>query len=280
MKRFVDPNQLPDSSRGSQIVQIRHGSALHQLTPTLSLGKHAEEMGHFPKRGGHIGILIVGINEQESALRRKNIKYRQITGGRHHFPVVIVRKIPIGVFIKIIHIAPGKQPCFVLLPGTAELPDCLGKWYSASNQRNVLRNQLPDSPPEAIQAEILRPGYRNEHTGPKGAAHHTTGIWPKLPQRKKDHKLRGTDIGLFSRFVMITKQTDLSLRRGHRPAHGRTVLVHIFLPHRNIVQCKHLTGNFRCQRASGKLRTIQPKLPHNLQKGLLRLRFHTVTVNP
>ena len=40
VQSLIHPNQLPDSAGACQLVQIRHGFALHQRTPPLPLGKH------------------------------------------------------------------------------------------------------------------------------------------------------------------------------------------------------------------------------------------------
>ena len=63
---------------------------------------------------GHpVRVPVIGICKEESISCRTNIPNLQITGGGHHLTVIIVGKIPVNIFIKIVHTAPFQQPGLV-----------------------------------------------------------------------------------------------------------------------------------------------------------------------
>ena len=71
VERFVDADQFPDFSGIHQVIQVRNRFAFHQRAPAGTFIGNGPEMGHIHIGRNLIGILIVGIQEQEATLRRQ-----------------------------------------------------------------------------------------------------------------------------------------------------------------------------------------------------------------
>ena len=235
MQGFVNPDQLPDTAGSGQVVQIRHGFAFHQAAPALPLRKYAEKVGH----GGHFRakrrILVIGIDEQESPVSGQDVPNRQISGGRHHFSVIVIREAAIGVFIKIIRRPPGQKPRFVHLAVPGILGHRLLKGNPAADQRDVHFHQRLHPALQPGSGKILRILHLDKDTGTQCAIHFCPGLGPQLPQSQKQRELRRADVALLSRWVAVAKQANLSMGGRHGPANGGPVSCRVLFPQRDVI---------------------------------------------
>ena len=248
VQSLVHPDQLPDSAGACQLVQIRHGFALHQRAPPLPLGKHREEIGHIRYLCAEIRVLVVGIDQNKAVFRRHNVPHRQIAGGGQHFPVEIIGVALVYIFVKIVGAAPAKKPGLVLLPLCPEPLHGLMQRHPPTNQRNVLIHQLLKGFLQLLGGKILGPGNLDIHAGAQSAADLSLGPRTALLQSQEDGKESGSQIAFLSGLVGVAQQMYLSFRCRHGLPHGWPLSLGILLPQRDVVEGEDLTGDFRRQR--------------------------------
>ena len=250
---LIHPDQLPDPAGGGQVIQICHCLALHQTAPPLSLIEYAEEIGHSRHLGTHRRILRIRIHKHKTAVSAEDIPHSQISGGRHHFSVVIVGKITVGIFIEIIRLPPTQEPGLIHLSFPRIAVNRLPQRYPPSEQRNILPHQLGNLLFQSIRGKVFRAGHRDEHTFSQGAVHFRHRHGTQLPQSQENGKLSRTDIGFLTLGITIPQQPHLSTGSRHGTAHGGTLQTIVLFPHGDVVQCKNLTGNFGRNRPLWKL---------------------------
>ena len=141
VKGFIHPDQFPDAAGGGQVIQIRHGFTFHQSAPTLALVENGEEIGHGRHFRTGIRVGIIGIDKDETAVGGNDVPNCKIAGGCH-FAVIVIGEIPVGVFIKEIRFAPGKEPGFIgLAIGAVAVDGCLQR-NAAADQRDILLHKV------------------------------------------------------------------------------------------------------------------------------------------
>ena len=226
-----------------------------------------------------IRILIVRVSEQKSAIRATDIPHRQISGGRHHLAIVIVREIAVGILIEVVKAAPLQQPCLIRLPIRDKMVDGLLQRHPAAQQRNILSNQCSHPGLELFGIKVINAGHIHIHAGADGTVHLCHRFRPKLPHGKKDHELCRAAVGFPTRCITIMQQPHFAAGGSHSPAHGRTICAGILLPDRNVIQRKDFACDFGRQRTAGKFRVIQSQLPHQFQQTLPRHRIDLMSIN-
>ena len=266
MQGFIHPDQFPDPAGLHHVVEVSHSFAFHQRTPVLALGKHTEKVRHRRHISQFFRVLIVRVDKNKAILCRDHIPYRQKTGRGHHLTIVVVRKISIAVFVKIVCLPPGQQSCLIRLSVRFIPLHGLCQRYPAADQRNVLGNQLGYMFLQPLRGKIRNARHFNIQAGTQGAARFGRGFWPKLAYGQENHKPGCSQIAFLTCLVSITQQTHLSIGGCHGSADGGTLRIPITLTDRNVIQGKHLTGNFCRQRSAGQLRCIQPQLLDQFQQ--------------
>ena len=244
MEGFVDPDQLTDPAGSSQFIQVRHHFALHQLAPFFALGKDREEIGHGGHLGKLIGLFIVRVHQDEAPVSGQQIPHRHIARIRSHFTVVIIGKITMGIDIKVIHIPPSEQTGLVGLSFGGIMGHSLFQADPAADQRDMLRNDLLHPGLQCGNGEILRTGDLHIDAGAQSTADLGCGLGPQLPDGQEDDELGSPLIHFPARGICIAKQVYLTAGGLHGSADRGTIL-NVLFPEGNIIQRKHLTGNFR-----------------------------------
>ena len=277
MQGFVHPNQFPDSSGNCQIVQVGNRCAFHKTAPAFPFVENTEKPGH----GGHLRaffrLIGVGINQNKAPVRRNDIPDGEIVGTGEHFSIIIVRKVPIGIDMKLFLAPPAKKPGFIILSTLHEVVNRLLKRHTAAGQRDCLGNQLLHPFLQGVCGECICPFHGDENTGSQCTAGFCRSFRPKLAQRQKYHKLRGSGVYLTPQGIFVAKKGNHSPGGCHSTTDGMPFAFQILLSDGDIVQRKNLAGKFGRQRPQAQLFLIQIQFPDKIQKGLPGLRRNTLT---
>ena len=170
-----------------------------------------------------------------------------------------------GILVKVVHSPVFQQSRFIQLSLTDIPLHGTVQTHPAAHQGNILGNQLPYPLFQLRYGEIRSILHLDIDTPPQSAADLGHRFRPKLPDSQKNDKLGRTGIDLPTRFIGIAEQAHFAPGCGHGPADGDTLLG-ILLPDGHIVQCEHLAGDLRRQRAAGKGLAVQTQFPDQFQK--------------
>ena len=251
MQCLVDPDQLPDFSGGCQLVQIRHVFAVHQAAPALALGEDAEKLGHGRQLGRSVRFQLVRIDEEEASIRREDIPHGEVARRGGHFPVEIIRIIPVAVFAAIFQAPPLQKPGLIPLTLGGKPGNGLLLFGPMPQQRDILRHDLLHLGFQPGHREILGTGYGDKGAGAQGAVHGAHRLRPQLPQGQEHNKLTGTDVHIPPGRVLDPQQPDVPSGGCHGPAHRGPVPFPVLATQGNIIQGKDLTGDPGRQGALG-----------------------------
>ena len=133
------------------------------------------------ERRNNIGILIIGIDENETIFSTANVPILQIPGGGHHFTVVIIGEILVDILIEIVCRPPFQQPNFIIKAIRLEMRDRIFQCYPATNQRNILFYKFLNAQLQLLRGKIGCTKDINENTVADLAGHFRNSTGPQLP---------------------------------------------------------------------------------------------------
>ena len=279
MERLIDPDQLPDAARHGFAVQVRNRFALHQRPPALSLGEYREEIGAGFKACGFIRGQIIRVEQDNAPLCREQIPDRQIAGGGQHLSKEIVRIVLVDVLVEGIRLGPLQKLRLIRLVVAPELGNGLLAGYSFTDDGKILSDVFVHFLLQHCHIDAALIFNREKYAVAQGTADFGDGIRPEGADGQEQQEARRAGIHLLARAVGIAKQMDLSVGGGYCAAHGSAVLLLRRGADRNIIQGKHLSGNFSRQRPLLQTGRIHIQDLDQLSQGLSRTGLHSIAID-
>ncbi len=191
---------------------------------------------------------------------------------------MIIPEIIMDIYIEPLVGPPAQKPCLVVIAPAFEIGNCFGCGHPAAQQRNVRRHNTCNFIFQSLDAEIRRILHFDIQTGPQGAVHFRQGPRPQTMEGQKNHELGRADIGILARWITIAQQLYHTAGSRHGLTNIKALPCRVLRPHRDIIQCKHLSGNPRSKRVGRHFPLNQPQRTDDIQQRLSRMGRHFMTV--